>query len=342
MTTPIHEWPLLKERLDPKVLLLGNGASRAVWPRFEYGSLFEIAQTRIEQPLEKHDIDLFDLLSTKNFEVVLAALLSASRVDRAFDFHDQAEALDASYERIQTALGRAVREVHIPWNTVRTSVLEHVNRELREYQAVYSTNYDLLLYWAIMTNPTKIVDFFWNSATASKYFDRENVDVWASATQVFYLHGALHLVEVEEGQTHKRTRAPFADLLSQFGAALDGFSEAVPLFVTEGTSDDKMRVIRSSEYLSFAYDQFADDDRPLAVFGHALDAVADKHILRAINESHRIVLVSTRTRNEEEAEMLMKELAFKMPAAGAIYLFNATTHPLGHPDLAHSPTALSP
>ena len=54
------------------------------------------------------------------------------------------------YEQIQDALFDAVAAVHIQWNDVADKWLSRIKSELRRYRRVYSTNYDLLVYWSMM------------------------------------------------------------------------------------------------------------------------------------------------------------------------------------------------
>ena len=67
----IHDWNEIEAKFRDK-LLLGNGASRAVWPDFKYDSLYEEAlyAKRIGSSLG----DLFSALDTKDFEFVLRRL----------------------------------------------------------------------------------------------------------------------------------------------------------------------------------------------------------------------------------------------------------------------------
>jgi hypothetical protein len=67
-------------------ILVGNGASRAVWDKFGYSSLIQKAQSNeIAHPLTTNDMLVFTGLGTQNFERVLAALsttvLLAGRTD---------------------------------------------------------------------------------------------------------------------------------------------------------------------------------------------------------------------------------------------------------------------
>ena len=54
-----------------KSLLLGNGFSMNIWERFDYNSLYEVAQSQdIETTLSQESIALFDHIDSSNFEDV--------------------------------------------------------------------------------------------------------------------------------------------------------------------------------------------------------------------------------------------------------------------------------
>jgi hypothetical protein len=56
---------------------------------------------------------------------------------------------------------------------------------------VYTTNYDLCLYWSHLESYPRpnIKDYFWNSGNT---FDPANASI-DDATSMHYLHGGLHL-----------------------------------------------------------------------------------------------------------------------------------------------------
>ncbi|MEG0969439.1 MAG: DUF4917 family protein, partial [Pseudomonas sp.] len=49
-------------------------------------------------------------------------------------------------------------------------------------------------------------------------------------------------------------------------------------------SDDKLRAIRASDYLTWCYGELAGQREGLCVFGHHLDQ-ADRHLVRAIKQA---------------------------------------------------------
>jgi hypothetical protein len=93
---------------------------------------------------------------------------------------------------------------------------------LSKFTRVYTTNYDLLLYWTIIYKKERFRDYFWGR---NLMFDLADVGVRENKTRVFYLHGAAF-----EGV--KKIRAQRADLLAQIYRNLR--KGKVPVFVSEG------------------------------------------------------------------------------------------------------------
>lgn len=116
---------MIAERDDWSALLLGNGLSRHVWGDFGYPSLFDKAQQG-DSPgsLTKPDLGLFEALSTKNFERVLADLAAAMRVAEALRIDPQLYV--DRYQSIQRALGVAVRSVHVNRAGISDDTLEGI------------------------------------------------------------------------------------------------------------------------------------------------------------------------------------------------------------------------
>src|SRR4051812_40268546 len=77
----LASWEDLEEEAGWDALLLGNGLSMNVWPKFDYPSLYERAERLgMTDGLTPEDLALFTAHRTRNFERVLAAL-SASIVN---------------------------------------------------------------------------------------------------------------------------------------------------------------------------------------------------------------------------------------------------------------------
>src|SRR5690606_28666066 len=101
--------------------------------------------------LVEGDARIFDELGT-NFERILSGLLLADRVMRAMNRRNSAKISRELYERVQAALAAAVKEVHLSWNedSEFQYVFDEIGSELRNYRNIYSTNYDVLVYWSIL------------------------------------------------------------------------------------------------------------------------------------------------------------------------------------------------
>ena len=219
----------------------------------------------------------------------------------------------------------AVKSAHIPWANIPEDNLRAIKHALLPYEFVYSTNYDLILYWSIMLDgPTGFTDYFF-----APRFDLGNTEIWGKATKVLFLHGGLHLYRELSGETIKRKAEPFQNLLDLFGTPLE--PPAVPLFISEGSSRDKLSSVYRSDYLAFAYSQFAKHRGPLVVFGHSLNAEFDGHLIDAIRKSEaKILALSLLPGTDVRGNKARFYGAFPNMA---VRFFDATTHPLGAADL---------
>ncbi|HEX8543753.1 MAG TPA: DUF4917 family protein [Pseudomonas sp.] len=303
-------------------LLLGNGASLAVWKNFAYDSLFDLSQTTRNNPMSRTELAVFSAMETSNFEPVLAALKSAMRVNAALTISSSSPR--NRYFAIKEALIHAIRSVHIPWKLIEAKTLAHLNNALQQYSSVYSSNYDLLAYWAVMHAPEHFDDLFNDEATFNLHAAQ------AKATRVLYLHGGMHLVKNLDGTVRK--------LLSSESTLLGSFAinalDDVPLFVCEGTSAEKMKMIRTSDYLSFCHGQLAQHSDALCIFGHTLGK-QDAHILAAIHQAKpQRIAISVLPRSAAFVEFQKRHyLELFSDMQTQLSFFDAKSHPLGSPDL---------
>lgn len=205
-------WRSIRPAYKRGGILLGNGFSINVWPRFKYRTLREAAkQAEIKHKLRPEDDSLFDELGTDSFEQVLGALLVSIRVLKALD-PDRPDIvriiveLQDRYDHIRQSLIDAVHFVHIERALIPTENLIAIWEELRYFKSVYSTNYDLIIYWASRAwaesrrNNGSSRDFLY---TYNEYSDTPNTFSLSaskphrlktdSRTDIFYIHGALHL-----------------------------------------------------------------------------------------------------------------------------------------------------
>lgn len=321
----LADWNTLQTTHPCSGLLMGNGASLAVWKNFAYDSLFELAQTTRNKPLSPTELALFKSMETENFEPVLSGLKIAMRVNAALTISSSSPR--NRYFAIKEALIHGIRSAHIPWRLMETSTIAHLSTALSQYATVYSTNYDLLAYWAVMHGAQPFDDLFEEDAVFNLHRTHSH------ATRILYMHGGMHLVKNFDG-TARKLMSSESTLLGSFAVnALDD----VPLFVCEGRSDDKMKIIRSSDYLSFCHAQLAQHDGALCIFGHSLGK-QDRHILQAILQARpKTVAISVLPRSEAFIQHQKRHYSALFAGQNIeLQFFNGKTHPLGQPHLSVS------
>jgi len=253
-------------------LLLGNGFSLGPCPSFSFRSLNEEA-CKLDSSLEAI------LPPGIDFEQAMrrASPSDCARLREAFiqtiaNIHPRSrtEALDtAQMEICADFMGKFFR------------------RRSRYEGRVFTTNYDLILYWIIVAQQGRLQScgdglqhqFTWHG-------DREH------KARVYYLHGGLHLYE----KVSQKPSGPVPVITKLQSGTGPAFSLPalvrtrvnggdLPIFVSEGSSADKAKRIDSNDYLRTAYLRFEEacnaPDAALFVYGHGLGKV-DSHIINAV------------------------------------------------------------
>lgn len=317
----LADWQAISADHEWAALLLGNGLSINVWPKFAYGSLFEHVSA---SGLTTEDVELFD--GTPNFERVLGDLSTAIRIAKVVGvdpdpFYDR-------YRRIQQALGHAVREVHLHRTDVPDRTLESIRAALLNFEWIFTASYDLITYWAMGAHPTfkPFKDHFRGS---SLEFDPLRSTVNADDVPVYFLHGALHLIVQGSGRVRKLRRTAIHNILDQFGEPIERDPQARPLLVTEGSARDKLRAIEANDYLSHSLELLRAVDLPLVIFGSSLGP-EDQHLIDAINEHpSRPVAVSMRPGSKRQLAAKQADIFGRLEAETLLF-YEASSHPLGN------------
>jgi hypothetical protein len=264
----------------PSYLLLGNGFSIACDPVFRYGSLYEAA---VQAGLSERAQQLFERIGTNNFEGAMKLLEDSHWVARTYGLleHDSSDMLN-DLDVIKRTLVDAIASSHLPIpGDITEERKSSAANFLVPYHIVFTTNYDLLLYWVAMHagDPPPFEDCF----RSDQAFPDAPYLVFSQrlgdTRGLLYLHGALHLY-LNDGQLRKhswtRTGQRLTDLIR------DGLRQGqYPLFVAEGRPDKKLMQIHSSGYLWYCLDKLRNIKSPLVVFGHSLGS-SDGHIADAI------------------------------------------------------------
>jgi ribosomal protein L37E len=320
----LDDWLEVAGKHPWKGVLLGNGASMVLWPKFGYRTLFQVARNLpTSAALTNIDEDLFDRLEAgANFEQVLHDLAIAARVTSALD-QDPAP-IETRYAHIRAALIEAVNTVHVPYSRVSLTTLKRMAVYLGKHDSVFSTNYDLIVYWAMMRDSTAFTDCFLHGEVDPSL-------ARSGRTKVYYLHGALHLYRTLHSGTRKNQNTDGADLLRLFGQPVSG-EDIFPEFVSEGDANQKRAAIEQSPYLSFAFEQFESFRKPLVIFGSRLGD-EDRHIVDAILQ-HRARPVAVSIRPSDDTWVKREKHRYAGSFANLtqpILFFDSTTHPLGDP-----------
>jgi len=266
-------------------ILIGNGCSRAISDSFRYSTLLKVAAGLATPRLTPEADAIFRVLDASDFEAVLRALSQTAAINSILRL--PTDGLSDCYDSIRDSLVASISTVHPTHAAVTDSKLDSYKSFLREFSSIFTTNYDLLIYWAIMRDYKAFVDYFW-SARFNFVFDITNTKIYnrTTKTRVLYLHGALMLGETDEGDAQKIVNEEGKPLL------LDRIADNIergylPVFVSEGYGAQKIRSISKHTYLEFALGQLRNSGDPLIVLGHGLNGKSDGHILDAIARSGR-------------------------------------------------------
>lgn len=274
-------------------LLIGNGFSIAYDPKiFSYNALHDFI-TKLD---DKDLSTILGVIETRNFEIIMQHLDNFSAVIAAFGGDPKLK------RRIDTARIKLKRSL---LDAVKTLHPEHVFKVPQEQSNacsnflkvfldsggnIYSTNYDLLLYWVLMRNnivkhidgcgkelenPDEFVqadEQIWSEPTWGKYRDDQNV---------FYLHGALPLFDNGVAIT-KETYDTHNYLLQKISARME--KSEYPIFVTAGDGQQKLKHIMHNQYLTYCYESLCEAEGSLVTFGFNFGPY-DNHIIEAINRA---------------------------------------------------------
>jgi len=257
-------------------LLLGNGFSIGGHDAFDYSQLL----VRASVPDDVSAI--FASARTSNFEAVMRILLAEAQGAGGQPAADARRKIGA----LKTALVHSIHEVH-PERRNRISsdrwarceaFLEHFIGRKRPGGRIFTTNYDLLLCWAVAADREIGENRRLNAYEGFRGGPYQGV---GEAT-IIYLHGALHLVRDQWGERQLQYRGTGVALHDQIKAQLE--RGEYPIFVSEGASS--LKEPKSPGFLKDAHGAFrgtcnTQTKRALFTLGHGLGP-EDAHILSRI------------------------------------------------------------
>ena len=284
----------LKKKRRTAHLLLGNGFSMAYDPKiFSYNALYDFINSLNDETLSV----VFAAVKTKNFEIIMEqletfiGLLQKLGSDVALQ-----KKLTAANEKLKHSLLDAIKALHpehvfkIPEDK-SIACASFINGFLEPGGKVFTTNYDLLLYWILMRQnvPNAVDGFGRDLLNPVEVEERTESEDWSELRwgvnkqkqNVFYLHGSLPLFDTG-AEVVKEQYNDDGYLLENIGARLK--NAEYPIFVTAGNGADKLSQIRHNRYLSDCYDRLCELDGSVVTLGFGFGE-SDDHIIEALNKA---------------------------------------------------------
>lgn len=282
-----------KNSSRPFHLLLGNGFSMAYDHEiFSYDALNDFITDIDDELLAK----IFGVVNTKNFEVVMQQLDNFYELIEAFGSDPQLkQKVEQASQRLKESLIKAVETLHpehvfeVPQHQ-SDACARFLSTFLESDGNIFTTNYDLLLYWVLMRNEVlNSVDGFGRERENPGEDVPEDEIEWSelrwgkhrSNQDTFYLHGTLPLfdtgIEIVKEVYDSRNY-----LLQNIRERME--QKEYPIFVTAGNAKEKLEHIMHNRYLTFCYENLCDIHGSLVTFGFNFGPY-DEHIIKAINKA---------------------------------------------------------
>lgn len=216
---------------------------------------------------------------------------------KAFDENGSlVEALTNANQLLQKSLIDAVSTLH-PEHVFEVSEEKSeachtfLNEYLENDGKVFSTNYDLLLYWVLMRNQSQFAnDGFGREhlnpvETRRKQEEAEYGELrWGKNKQeqkVFHVHGTLPIFDTEI-EIEKEVYRDEKYLLENIKERMN--NKEYPIFVTAGDGHEKLKQIYRNRYLTHCYENLSNITGSLISFGFNFGEY-DDHIIEAVNKA---------------------------------------------------------
>ncbi|MCD0161397.1 DUF4917 family protein [Deinococcus sp. 6YEL10] len=292
-----HIWSDVEDNINFNSwgLIYGNGLSMAFYNK---GFSYKYLADRVMSKDSEVAILLNDIMKSNNLEGLLLKLSDTKEVvDRLKDARcpPAATALLEKYKSIQESFIKTVNDLH-PESIFKLD-LSNLKLFILKFRWVFTTNYDLLTYWALVhdipfKSPPiaydKFTDFFYKGAADAHPYYHEECGFLKRPyrTNTYYLHGALHIFNSEYNRAFKVSPGESSNLLQSIESAMQ--AGQIPIFVSEGDSKRKELRIQGNGYLNFCYKEIRREPiKSLLVFGQSL-ADNDAHLLNGILQNSSI------------------------------------------------------
>lgn len=280
----IKDWNDIKHLFINSILILGNGSSIAVSDKFSYHSLKEYAK---QKGFMSNDIKkLFTFYNdTDDFEFILRLVWQTTNVNKALNIRD--DKTQKIYEDVRNCLIKTIQDIHPKYDEVKNNI-HNISQFIKNFRLIFSLNYDLILYWAMMYSNNQ-TNYIFKDCFVHSEFDQKFMKFYESdkhVTLVFYPHGNLILAKNKMGDEFKiSTKTLKQETLLENIFHTWEKAQCTPLFICEGTSQQKVNTINGSPYLKqfnnilYQYKNY-----------HTIDELIDYQALHKIEYYNNIAL----------------------------------------------------
>jgi hypothetical protein len=218
-------------------------------------------------------------METKNFEKVIRALEDASVIEATYGNAEQAARLVRDAELVRKDLITAIQAAHPTHLDKMMGMIPTCVEFLNPFKRVFTTNYDLLLSWVVITSGGKFGDGFFSAKDVDGFRGPFLEDRHCN---VYNIHGGLQLFVRNDGELDKRLAGADGgiDAIGQTIAQQNRF----PLYVAEGSTGSKQRRISESRYLTLCFQRLKESSGCFFVYGSSVGD-NDAHIYEALFRS---------------------------------------------------------
>lgn len=273
-------------------LLLGNGFSIAYNKDiFSYKALSKFIMDGDDPQLK----EVFNIFNTQNFESIMLQLNNFVAISKVLDIPNvYREKISAISERLKNKLIDAISTMHPDYvfevsDEESKACANFLSEYINNGGQIFSTNYDLLLYWVLLRNQIeKFIDGFGREIPIinSNKQGIEKKLIWGKyriGQNVHYLHGSLLLFDngydITKVEYNKCEEKYIIDVIKE-----NIINNSYPIFVAAGDENQKLNHIAHNKYLTFCYEKLCQVGGSLVVFGFSFSE-NDSHIIKAINKS---------------------------------------------------------
>lgn len=283
---------------NSKTILLGNGFSINFNEKLNYSNLYDFFKKNLSEKTNA----LFREFKTTNFEEILEYLFVTKKVSSLFDIENNE--LDKIISEVQNGLIKAIQEIHPKPNEIDINLINRIGERLSIFKNVFTTNYDLYLYYVALNSPGNYSDHFYNKV--SNEFIVFSQPDRLHTHHVYYLHGSLILFD-EIWETRKIIKYKKVELINLISEQI--LNNSFLLFVSEGNSNNKLKKIYSNDYLTFCFNELSNiDEEDIIIYGQSLNE-QDNHLIELIDIKFKNVYISIKIFDNSNIRKLKSEMA---------------------------------